>query len=196
MRYILGLFAAAAGAAFALATPAAAGGFDSVDLSGQKKLSDFKAVYVAPVELALDRRGGYRRGGGSARTVDENTAAHKAVDLQRALLEQFVAAKFDLSRGPGPGILTVSATLTKLEPNGRTVDDYKSSPSLSPMSSSRVEGEGAAVRIALSENGASLGTVADDYDDTRLAASESVWAEVDEAFALWASGLVEVVKSN
>jgi hypothetical protein len=191
----LRLCVALLGASLLSAPAAFAGDFSSVSLTGAKKLSEFKAVHVAPVQLALEQTGGYRRGGNSARPIDETSAQHKAVDLQREFLEA-VVGKLGLSKVDGPGILTITATLTKLEPNGRTVEDYKGNAGLSPMSSSKVEGEGAAVRIELSENGQSLGVISDDYDDSLTQKGDGVWEEVDRAFEKWASELVEVISSN
>lgn len=192
----LGLIFAAAASVLAISPAFADGGFDTVSLSGGRKLSEFKVVYVAPVQLALSNGGDYRRGGDSARPVDETVAQHKAVDLQREMLEALVKVR-GLSKTAGPGILTISATLTKLEPNGRTEEEYKRSPSLSPMSSARVDGDGAAVRIELSENGSPLGVLSDDFNkNNRNRPSDKVWDEVDEAFEVWAGGLAELIAAN
>ncbi|NWG71270.1 MAG: hypothetical protein HXY23_06645 [Parvularculaceae bacterium] len=189
---------AAVAAATVLATGAAlaSGGFDEVSLSGAKKLSEFKVVHVAPVQLALGNGGDYRRGGDSARPVDDTVAQIKAVDFQREMLEALYKGK-GLSKTPGPGILTISATITKMEPNGRTEEEYKRSPSLSPMSSARVDGDGAAVRIEFSEDGVVIGVVSDDFNrNNRNRPSDKVWDEVDEAFETWAAALADLISAN
>lgn len=197
MKSLRSILACLACASALVAGPAfAGGGFDTVSLSGGAKLSDFRIVHVAPVQLALSNGGEYRRGGNSARPVDPAIAQYKAVDFQREMLEALVKSR-SLSKTPGPGILTISATLTKLEPNGRTEEEYKRSPSLSPMSSARVDGQGAAMRIELSENGVSLGVISDDFNkNNRNRPSDRIWDEVDEAFETWAAGLAELISSN
>ena len=112
------------------------------------------------------------------------------------MLEALVKSR-GLSKTSGPGILTIAATLTKMEPNGRTEEEYKRSPSLSPMSSARVEGQGASMRIELSENGVILGTISDNFNkNNRNRPSDKIWDEVDEAFETWAGGLAELIASN
>ncbi|MEX0643742.1 MAG: DUF3313 family protein [Parvularculaceae bacterium] len=191
--------AAAAGAAFIAAIAASgialASPFDSASVSSGADLSAFESVYIASVgtSLSSDERSFPPYGSGE-RPVSASDAAAKASDFQQKLSSAF-GKSFTLASGPGPGVLTVDATLTRLQSNRPTAEDLRNTPGLSLVSE---YAGAAAVRIVLSENGSTLAEVSDSYtgtlNDSRLRAG--IWSTADVAFSRWASGLVSFVKSH
>lgn len=178
------VFAVLAGFVLA-ASPARA--FDVEVVTGAKPLSAFRAVYIAPVALALadDRR---------ARPVDERDALDIAADFAERLEAAF-DDDFEIAPAPGPGVLSIEATLTTLAASRPTPADLRAEPSLS---SDSVYAGGAAFRAVLSEDGAILAEVADavvgDLGDgfPRV----GVWQEADRAVARWSRALVRFVEEN
>ncbi|NWG72078.1 MAG: DUF3313 family protein [Parvularculaceae bacterium] len=188
-----GAFPAMVLAAMLAVSGAEAGGFDSEAVSGD--LSAYQLVYVTPVTVALeDVRGRYSPSGFGERAVSPSDAARKAGDLREALSEA-LARDFTLAAGPGAGVLTVAATLTKLRSSRPSIADYGANPGLSFES---VYAGGAAVRIEFSEEGRALGSVADDYD-TSLGDGRpriGTWDDADRAFASWARRLPELIRKR
>jgi hypothetical protein len=190
---------AVAGAAFFAAIAASglalAASFDSASVSPGADLSAFKSVYIAPVatSLSADERSFPPYGSGE-RPVSASDAAAKAGDFQQKLASSF-SKSFSIAAGPGEDVLTVSATLTRLQSNRPTAEDLRTTPGLSLTSE---YAGAAAVAIVLSENGSPLAELSDTYigtlDDTRRRAG--IWGTVDTAFSRWASGLVSFVKSH
>jgi hypothetical protein len=191
--------AAAAGAAFiatfAVSAPAMAGSFDSVSVSSSADLSAFTSVYIAPVETALqaDTRPFPPYGSGE-RPVSADDAEAKALDLYEKLAAAF-GKSYSLASAPGAGVLTVEATLTRLQSNRPTSADLRETPGLSLQSE---YAGAAAVSVVFSENGSPLAEVSDEHigtlNDTRLRAG--IWGAADEAFSRWARALVAFVESN
>ena len=184
---------AATFAAALAVTPAIAGGFDSESVTGD--LSAYTSVYVAPVSLALENVGGrYPATGFRERPVSEADAARKAADLHGALVS-ILTRDFAAAQGPGPGVLTVAATLTKLSSSRPTQGDYAAHPGLS---FSSVYAGGAAVTIDFREDERALGSVADDYD-TSLGDGRprvGIWDDADRAFSSWARRLPEFIRGK
>lgn len=174
------------------ATPAFA--FDSKNISSTTKLSSFESVYIAPVAVALEESGSRPGHLGGERAVSDKDAARKAADFQEDLADEF-GDEFTLATGPGSGVLTIAATLTRLEASRPTIEDLREQPGLSL--ESRYAG-GGAVTVVFSAGGATLAEVSDRYtetlDDHRFQAG--VWQDTDRAFSSWARQLVEFVKKN
>lgn len=185
-----------AGAALALSLAFAApvSAFDSKSISSSAKLSSFESVYIAPVGIALEEPRPSPRSLSGERPVSEKDAALKAEDFHEDLVDEFGDA-FTLASGPGAGVLTIEATLTRLEASRPTIADLREQPGLSM--ESRYAG-GASVAVAFSENGAPLGEVSDSYTETldnhRFQAG--VWEDTDRAFSSWARRLVDFVQKN
>ena len=99
----------------ALASPAAA--FDRETVAAGAGLSTFRAIYVAPVGVALS---GERR-------VAPRDAAAKATDLHDAIETAFEGR---IASAPGEGVLTIEARLTELASNHPTSADLADNPGL------------------------------------------------------------------
>ena len=177
-------------------SPAFAGGFDSERVSGSRALSSFDAVYIAPVNVALDHDvRPFDHYGAGDRPVTDSDAAMKAADFHAELVDEF-SGSFAIAGAPGPDVLTVEATLTKLEASRPTQADYRyRSASLSPRS---VYAGGADMTVTFSVDGAPLAEVTDSFDthlrDAR--ARSGIWSDVDRAFRSWSSRLVDFAESN
>lgn len=180
--------------AFCALAPMPAFAFDSKNISSTTTLSSFESVYIAPVAVALEEPGprpGYL---GGERAVSDKDAARKAADFQEDLSDEF-GDSFKLASGPGSGVLTIAATLTRLEASRPTIEDLREQPGLSMQS--RYAG-GGAVTVVFSEAGATLAEVSDSYTETldnhRFQAG--IWEDTDRAFSGWARQLVDFVEKN
>lgn len=186
-----GAFAAAlvsAGAAFA-------GPFDSENLVTDGKLSSYESVYIAPVKVDLDLRVvRYDRSGYGDRPVDADDASRKAADFYDELVDAF-SESYSLASAPGPGVLTLEATLTKLQSSRPTLADYAREPSLSFHS---VYAGGGSMTAVFSEDGEVLAELGDQFDsylgDGRVRAA--IWHDADRAFSQWARKLVTYTQKN
>lgn len=193
LRYGFGVGAFAA-VALSVGTALAAP-FDSENLMTDRKLSSFESVYIAPVETNLDldvlRRD---RNGTRDRPVSAEDAARKAADFHDELVGKF-GESFSLASAPGPGVLTLQATLTNLESTLPTVDDYDRNSNLSFRS---VSAGGAAMTTVFSEDGAPLAEVSDNFDSslTDGVVRSATWHDADRAFYRWARKLAKFAKEN
>jgi hypothetical protein len=179
----------AALAAFIAAATAfsSAAAFDRETLVGDKPLSSFKSVYIAPVSLSLDESR-------DARPVRDKDAAGRASDFHDELVDEFSEA-FDIAGAPGAGVLTVEATLTKLVSTRPTMADYDDQPSLAFES---VYAGGAAFSATLSEDGETLAEIGDQYTSTLGDGTPKIatWQDADRAFSQWSRQLVDFVEKN
>lgn len=193
LRYGLGVGALAA-VVLSVGTGLAAP-FDSENLMTDRELSSFESVYIAPVETNLDLDiPTYDRSGSKGRPVPPEDAARKAADFHDELVEVF-GGSFSLASAPGPGVLTVQATLTNLESTLPTVADYDRNTSLSFRS---VSAGGAAMTTVFSEDGAPLAEVSDNFDSslTDGVVRSATWHDADRAFYRWARKLAKFAKEN
>ena len=144
-----------------LAGPALA--FDQAQVMQPGALTDVRSVYVAPValELPAPARRHDRRGDGP-RPVAVRDAEAKAADLTSALRQGF-GKDFTLADAPGPGVLVVEATLTRLESSRPTMADYHQEPGLGFES---VYAGGAALNVRLSRDGSDVAVLQDRYTGT------------------------------
>lgn len=169
-----------------IAMPALA--FDQAQVMQPAALSNVQSVHVAPVALELPaaaRRAGAR--GDEPRPVAARDAEAKAAELTAALRRGF-AKDFTVVEAPGPGVLVIEATLTRLEASRPTMADYQREPGLGFES---VYAGGAAVDVRLSRDGSDIAVLKDRYvgsfgDGTPRI---GVWQDTDRAFSLWSRQL-------
>jgi len=169
-----------------LATPALA--FDQAQVMQPAALANVQSVHIAPVTLELPaaaRRGD--RHGDAPRPVASRDAEAKAADLTAALRRAF-ANDFTVVDAPGPGVLVIETTLTRLEASRPTMADYQREPGLGFES---VYAGGAAVDVRLSRDGSDIAVLKDRYvgsfgDGTPRI---GVWQDTDRAFSLWSRQL-------
>lgn len=180
-----------------MALPAAAGAasFDNVTLTTDRQLSGFESVYIAPVkaDLNLDVRP-FDRSGYGDRPISDRDIGDKIADFQRNL-ERAFSKSFTLADAPGPGVLTVEATLTDLASTRPTLADYSHKISLDFRS---VYAGGAEVTFVLSEDGDVLATIGDrnfgSFADGRPRVG--VWEDADYSFGSWSRRLVKFIQQN
>jgi hypothetical protein len=187
------LWAAGWLAGVVLTTPAFA--FDSASISADRELSSFESVYIPPVKVALDHRVGSGPSYiGGDRPVREEDAADKAADFHEDLVDAF-GDSFSLASGSGLNVLTVEATLTRLQSSRPTMADLQEEPGLSMQS--RYAG-GASMRVVFSENGSPLAEVGDGYTESldRHRFEAGMWDDANRAFSMWSRQLVDFVEKN
>ncbi|MEL6789368.1 MAG: DUF3313 family protein [Pseudomonadota bacterium] len=183
----------------ALQAPAAqAQRFDSIEESGAKTqpFADYEAVYVAPVEVMIPegRRQLIRSRTRGDRGVSDRDQALKADDLYQDLVSR-LQRDFDIVDTPGPGVLTVAATVTEMQSSRPTQEDLGRLVGLSP--NSLYAGSAAAVFV-LSENDTILATLSDRYSGNLNDGFPRVgiWSDVDRAFTRWARNLNRYLTRN
>lgn len=162
-----------------------ASAFDRASVVSGAGLSGYASVYVAPVKVSLEPGG---------RPVSQRDAQAKAADLREEIVGAFERSHA-IKSSPGPDVLTIAPTLTKLIANMPTAADYAENPSLSPRS---VYAGGAGFEATLSSPAGELGSVADDYVGLLDTVSPPVttWRDADRAFSSWARRLQDFVEEN
>lgn len=169
-----------------VALPALA--FDEVQVMRPGALTGIQGVYVAPaaVELPAPARRGDRRSG-SPRPVTPRDGETKAADLTTALRRGF-GKGFALVDSPGPGVLVVEATLTRLEASRPTMADYHEEPGLGFES---VYAGGAALSVRLSRDGSDVAVLKDRYTGSFGDGTPriGIWQDTDRAFSMWSRRL-------
>lgn len=190
MRKLVVTAAAASAALLAALSSVLAHPFSSVSIGEGAKLADYKSAYVAPVATDLPEVARYDRSGGD-RPVDPADAALKAADLQKKLSDA-LGKKMTMATGPGPGVLTVSTTLTRLQSSRPTRADYAREPNLDFDS---VYAGGATARFEFSEEGKALGAIVGDYDATLSDGwpRVGIWDDVDRAFWSWSRAMADFI---
>lgn len=187
----VGVFAAA----ILSATTAFAGAFDSENRISDKQLSSFDSIYIAPVETDLDLNVvAFDRSGYGDRPVSADDAAARAAEFYDKLVDAF-GKSFSLASAPGPGVLTLETTLTKLESTRPTLADYSRDTSLS---SRTVYSGGAAMTAAFSEDGAPLVELSDSFKGNLNDGHprSGLWEDAGRAFRYWAKHLAGYAKDN
>lgn len=169
-----------------IAMPALA--FDQAQVMQPAALSNVQSVHIAPVALELPaatRRVGTR--GDEPRPVTARDAETKAADLTAALRRAF-AKDFTVVDAPGPGVLVIEATLTRLEASRPTMADYHREPGLGFES---VYAGGAAVDVRLSRDGSDIAVLKDRYVGSFSDGTPriGVWQDADLAFSRWSRQL-------
>lgn len=180
---------------FALPTAVTAASFDSVAIATDRALASFDTVYIAPVkaDLNLDVRK-FDRSGQGDRPINDRDIADQAEDLQEELERAFSTA-FSLAEAPGPGILTIEATLTDLASTRPTMADYARPGYIDQRS---IYAGGAEATFVFSEDGQTLTTIGDrqfgSFGDHRPRIG--VWDDANWTFGSWSRRLVKFVKNN
>jgi hypothetical protein len=175
-----------------VATPALA--FDAQQVLQPAALAGVQQVYVAPAVLALPEPAGRfeRRRGYGVRPVTANDAQVKADDLTAALRRGF-DRDFTVVDAPGPGVLVVEPTLTRLEATRPTMADYHEEPGLSFES---VYAGGAGFSVRLARDGRDVALIQDRYVGSFSDGSPriGIWQDTDRAFSMWARQLPAFVE--
>lgn len=176
----------AASLAAVAAMPALA--FDQAQVLQPAALADVQRVYIAPTALDLpqpERRIDPRRE--QPRPVAARDAEAKAADLTAALRRGF-DPRFDLADAPGPGVLVIEPTLTRLESSRPTMADFRDQPGLGFAS---VYAGGAALRVRLVRDGAEVAVIEDRYRGSFADGNPRVgiWQDTDRAFSSWSRAL-------
>lgn len=192
---VFGFFVIAIAALFSM--PASAGPFDKVSYTGENKsFSEYTAIYIAPVEVSLEEPANRfrRRRGNGDRPVSNSDQAQKANDLYEDLSRN-VGNRFDLADNPGPGILTISTTLTELQSTRPTQADYTQEVSLNFNS---VYAGGAAATFVLSENGSEVATLSDRYFGSFNDGlpRNGIWSDTDRTFSRWSRNISKFLAKN
>lgn len=175
-----------------IATPALA--FDETQLLQPGALAGVQQVYVAPTALALPEPAGRfeRRRGHGERPVTAKDAQAKADDLTAALRRGF-DRNFTLVDAPGPGVLVVEPTLTRLEASRPTMADYREEPGLSFES---VYAGGAGFSVRLVRDGRDVAVLQDREVGSFSDGSPriGIWQDADRAFSMWSRQLPAFVE--
>ena len=159
--------------------------FDSFEAAEAADFQSYDQVYLAPITASqdiLDRIGARPISRTDRlRSLDQDDVDDQIADLREAITER-VGEVATLVDAPGPGVLTMTVTLTQLQSNRPTMAEMRADPSLSYQS---VSIGAAAVDVVLSEQGRTLATIEDDnflrqIDDP--AVSSRRWATADIYF--------------
>ena len=162
--------------------------FEQAQVMQPAALANVRDLHVLPVALELPaaaRR--YERSSDAPRPVAPRDAEAKAADLTAALRRGF-AKDFNVVDAPGPGVLVVEATHTRLEASRPTMADYHREPGLGFES---VYAGGAAFNVRLSRDGNEIAVLKDRYvgnfgDGTPRI---GIWQDTDRAFSRWSRQL-------
>ncbi len=191
------VLAAFAGLVTATALPACASGpFDTVEVASPATLAAFDKVHIAPVMVMLDpetRRN--VRDIRSERPVSEADQRRQAEELREDLIRAF-GESFELAEAPGPGVLTVEATITRLVSTRPTIADA-SSVTVGLDFDSLYAG-GADYEVTLREADTVLATIADasqtSLNDQRPRVG--VWQDADRMHGEFSRQLARYVSKN
>jgi hypothetical protein len=162
--------------------------FDQAQVMQPAALADVRSVHIVPVavELPAAARRGDRRGD-APRPVAVRDAEAKAAELTAALRRGF-AKDFTVVDAPGPGVLVIETTLTRLEASRPTMADYHREPGLGFES---VYAGGAAVDVRMTRDGSDIAVLKDRYVGSFSDGSPriGVWQDTDRAFSQWSRQL-------
>jgi hypothetical protein len=161
--------------------------FQQVEVKAPGALAGVQQVHVAPAAVELPEAKRFDRRGDSPRPVLERDAEARAADLVAALRRGF-ERNFTVVDAPGPGVLVVQPTLTRLDASRPTMADYQREPGLSFES---VYAGGAAVRFRLERDGQEVAVLEDRYMGSFSdgAPRIGVWQDADRAFSMWSRQL-------
>lgn len=170
------------------ALPALALSFDALELARPDAFAGVTRVHVADATTELPQpKGRFDRSGDEPRAVRDTDAAAQAAELTDDLRRGF-ERKFDVVDAPGPGVLVVKPTLTRLASSRPTLADFDREIGLSFQS---VYAGGAAVTVVFERDGQTVATVRDRYDGSFSDGSPriGVWQDSQRAYSLWARQL-------
>lgn len=181
-----------------LGASACASTFDLVETQTDTALSSFEKVYIAPVETDLSGHPVRRsvRDVNRTRPVSERDQSRKASELTADLEREF-AKHYILVDAPGPDVLTVGTTLTKLVSTRPTIAD-RSLPLGIDFSS--VYLGGADYQVSLVANETVLATIEEETSSNSSfndgLPRVGIWQDVDRSFNRFSRKLVSYVESN
>ncbi len=165
----------------AVATAAAAP-FDDVERFADKRLSEFSAVYIAPVAVDLPEPDIGQVT--FARPVNRPVSGEDQARQAEALHEDLVGAfgrRFQLADEPAAGVLTVEATITRLASSRPTHADFERNPRIELSS---VFAGGAEIEVRLSEEETALARLREtqftSFNDGRPRLA--TWADANRVF--------------
>ena len=167
-------------------TPALA--FDDKKVSNPAALSGVERVFVAPTAVDLPAATSrFERRHGGVRPVLPRDAEARAADLTADLKRGFRRG-FELVDAPGPGVLVVEPTLTRLESSRPTMADFQQEPGLGFESTFA---GGAAVTLRLVRDGEEVAVLQDRYSGSFADGQPriGVWQDADRAFSRWSRQL-------
>jgi len=168
--------------AMASALRAAAVKFDTLTVEQDVALGTYEAVYIAPVEVALDPE--TRRNLRDIRTdrpVSETDQARNAREFQEDLIRVF-GKHFELAEAPGDGVLTINATITRLVSTRPSQADFQRFVGID---FSSIYAGGASFTVELKEGDAPLATITE-REQTFLNDGRprvGVWQDTDYVFS-------------
>ena len=172
--------------------------FDTYQSSNDVKLSDFKKVYVMPVDTDLVENPRVRRVRdiNVDRPVSETDQERKAKDAYEDIVKAFSKREFELADRPGADTLTVEVVLTRLQSTKPTIADFDFQPGLDFIGTTYAGG--ANFSVQLKQKDTVLAEIVDKYETTfndgrpRIA----VWQDVDRSTKRFARKLANFVQKN
>ena len=165
-----------------VATPALA--FDDKTVSNPAALSGVERVFIAPTAVDLPAASHrFERRNGGIRPVLPSDAESRAAALTAELKRGF-RRDFELADEPGPGVLVIEPTLTRLESSRPTMADFKQEPGLGFESTFA---GGAAVTLRLVRDGEEVAVLKDRYAGNFSDGQPriGIWQDTDRAFSRW-----------
>lgn len=195
--------AASALLATGVSLPAHAGPFDTLETSETAvALSEYEAVYIAPVVMDLKFDAQFRNvrriqrpDPDESRPMSDSEIERKANDLHKDL-GQALGKQMTIVDAPGEGVLTVEATVTRILPSRPTQEELGRRVSLQFAGS--ISAGGANINVALSENGASLAQIGENYKGNLNDGFPrvSMWQDADRAYDRFSKKLARYIKKN
>lgn len=178
--------------------PSHASPFDTVNTSQSgSTLGTYQQVFISPVGVDLEDRqtGALARLRAKRPVVSESEASEKAEDLYRVLVSEF-EDRIELVSAPGPGVLTVSPTITRLVPS--RLNNVEGARNINRNSVTSVYAGGAKIELTLSDQGATLATIKDGFQSSLNDGAPRVtrWQDTDDAFANFSAKLKRYIANN
>lgn len=191
------ILAAALGIAMT-GSPSYAAPFDKVETSeASATLSAYQQVFISPVEVDLKGRqtGALARLRAKQARVYDDEASEKAEDFYQILVAE-LQDEVELVGAPGPGVLTISPTITKLAPS--RLNTVTGARNISRNSITSVYAGGAKIELTLSDQGATLATIKDGFQSSLNDGAPRItrWQDTDDAFANFSAKLKRYIANN
>jgi len=163
-------------------------GFDAVYAKAGALPKGYKSVYIAPVGIIT----------GQDHYLDQLNANDRQVmqDCLYKHLTSDLGAKFALANKPGPGVLVIAASLTKLRANKPTMSDLQRNPGIDYARSFGIGSAGVQIDV---RDGASNELLAafvdhDEGDPLNINTNRFVqWGDAEEFIRDWAQGLADTL---
>ncbi len=164
--------------------PSFASTFDTVTIvSNETSKGAYDRVYIAPVKVDIKGRqtGALARLRSNSLRFSTSEADEKAEELYQALSLE-LTKKFELVSAPGPGILTVSPTITRLAPSRS--NNVEGARNVGRDQIRSVSAGEAKIELTLSDADTVLIKIKDHFQATFNDGAPRVsrWQDVDDAF--------------